>query len=55
LIIDCGANIGLVSVMMKCLFPDVKIIAIEPDETNFELLKKNLQHYEGIELINAGI
>lgn len=45
-IIDCGANIGLSVLYLKRLFPDAKIIAFEPDETNFDLLKKNLGSFE---------
>ena len=41
LIIDCGANIGLTSIQFASNFPTCKIIAIEPDRNNFELLKTN--------------
>ncbi|RZK03786.1 MAG: FkbM family methyltransferase [Flavobacterium sp.] len=41
-IIDAGANIGISSVKFKSAFPNVSIIAIEPDDSNFSLLNKNL-------------
>ncbi len=41
-IIDCGANIGLSVIYMKRLYPDATVIAFEPDEKNFDLLKKNI-------------
>jgi len=47
-IIDAGANIGLTSVYYANKFPDAKIIAIEPEETNFEMLKRNTDHYPNI-------
>ena len=42
-IIDCGANIGLSVIYMKKQFPDAEIVAFEPDNQNFELLKKNVE------------
>jgi FkbM family methyltransferase len=41
-IIDCGANIGLSVIYLKEKYPEAKIIAFEPDETNAALLKKNI-------------
>lgn len=54
-IIDCGANIGLASVYFKNKFPNSKIIAIEPEKSNFELLLKNTEKYPDIHCINCGI
>lgn len=42
-IIDCGANIGLSIIYMKQLYPEARIIGFEPDERNFELLRKNIE------------
>lgn len=47
-IIDAGANIGLASVYFANKFPDTKIIAIEPEESNFEILRKNVAPYSNI-------
>lgn len=41
LIIDCGGNIGLASLWFARLFPEAKIVSIEPDENNLELLRLN--------------
>lgn len=41
-IIDCGANIGLSVLYFNRLFPNATIIAFEPDEQIFQLLKKNI-------------
>lgn len=43
LIIDCGANIGLASLWLAYKFPLARIVAVEPDTDNFNLLRKNLQ------------
>ncbi|MDN3657159.1 FkbM family methyltransferase [Ferruginibacter paludis] len=44
-IIDCGANIGLSVIYMKRLYPNAEMIAFEPDETNFQLLSKNIASF----------
>jgi FkbM family methyltransferase len=54
-IIDGGANIGLASIALKNLYPQAKIIAIEPDTENFAQLNKNLQPYNNIHTIQAGL
>ena len=41
-IIDCGANIGLSIAYFRKLFPNAEILAFEPDEQIFELLRKNV-------------
>lgn len=54
-IIDCGANIGLSVLFYKNKFPDAKIIAVEPEISNFELLQKNTERYNNIFCIKRGI
>jgi FkbM family methyltransferase len=54
-IIDGGANIGLTSVYFKNLFPDASIIAIEPETSNYEALRKNTEKYNNINCIKAGV
>jgi FkbM family methyltransferase len=41
-IVDAGANIGLATVFYANKYPDAKIIAIEPEPSNYEMLKKNV-------------
>jgi FkbM family methyltransferase len=48
IIVDAGANIGLASIYFANKFPDSKIIAIEPEESNFEILKRNIEPYGNI-------
>lgn len=54
-ILDAGANIGLAAVFFKRKFPDVSIICIEPEPSNFEMLKKNTEKYNGITCIRKGV
>lgn len=44
-IIDCGANIGLSVIYLKRLFPDSTILAFEPDESNYQILEKNIASF----------
>jgi len=45
LLIDCGANIGLSVLHFAHEFPEAQIIAIEPDDDNFKLLRKNTRYF----------
>lgn len=47
-IIDGGANIGMATLYLKMKYPDAKIFAIEPDNSNFQLLKKNSKDFSSI-------
>jgi FkbM family methyltransferase len=54
-IVDAGANIGFFTLQMKSQFPETKIICIEPDADNFNILKKNTSYYENIFCENCGL
>jgi FkbM family methyltransferase len=54
-IIDAGANIGLTSIFFANEYPNARIIAIEPEESNFEMLRKNTAPYRNVEIINAAL
>jgi FkbM family methyltransferase len=54
-IIDAGANIGASTVYLAHLFPDSKIIAIEPERENFSLLEKNTKHHKNVKCIRAAL
>jgi FkbM family methyltransferase len=41
LIVDCGANVGYSSVYFLSRFPFATVIALEPDDGNFALLREN--------------
>jgi FkbM family methyltransferase len=57
LIIDCGSNIGLSLIYFKKLYPKARIIAFEPDPSNFEILNKNLHsfHLNDVQTHNKAI
>jgi FkbM family methyltransferase len=48
LIIDAGANIGLSTVWFAAAYPNARVIAIEPDRGNFELLQRNVAPYPNV-------
>jgi FkbM family methyltransferase len=55
IIVDLGANIGMTSIFFANQFPGAKIYAVEPEESNFEMLKKNTGQYSNIIAINKAI
>lgn len=54
-ILDCGANIGLATLYFKFKYPKARIISVEPEQSNFDLLKQNTRPYNDIHLIKKGI
>ncbi|MBC9813781.1 FkbM family methyltransferase [Crocinitomicaceae bacterium CZZ-1] len=55
LIVDLGAYIGLSALYYAETYPDAKIICVEPEDSNFELLRSNTERLRQVELINAGV
>jgi FkbM family methyltransferase len=54
-IVDAGANIGMASIFFANKYPDARIIAIEPEPSNFEMLKKNTSHYPNILAVHGAL
>jgi hypothetical protein len=54
-IIDCGANIGLSAIYYANTYPFAKIIAIEPDKSNFKYLEINTAQYKNVICLNKAI
>lgn len=57
-IIDCGANIGMATMMFAMVFDHSRITAFEPLDECFRLLSKNVKHNfpdRDIRLINAAL
>lgn len=54
-IIDAGANIGLAAVYFANRYPDTKIISIEPEKSNFDILVKNTSAYQNIDTLHRAI
>lgn len=53
--LDAGANIGLASVYFANRFPDAKIVAVEPESNNFEMLKLNARPYPNIQPVQSAV
>ena len=54
-IIDAGSNIGLAAVYFANRFPDAKIICLEPEHSNIEILRLNIKPYPNVNVIQAGL
>lgn len=54
-ILDLGANIGMSSLYFKNRFPDAHIIGVEPDESNGNMFRKNLQHFSYVDVIMGAV
>jgi FkbM family methyltransferase len=55
LIVDAGANIGLATLYFSSKFPGAKIIAIEPEQSNYELLVRNCAGTTNVTLCRAAV
>ena len=47
-ILDAGANVGYASIFFAQRYPEALIIAVEPEESNFRLLRHNTANYTNI-------
>jgi len=54
-IVDAGANIGLTSILYATRYPRARILAIEPECSNFEMLRKNTESYSNITAVHAAL
>lgn len=54
-IIDAGANIGLTSIYLASKYPTAKIVSLEPEHGNFQVLVQNAAKYENIKTVKAGV
>lgn len=54
-IIDAGANVGFASIYYSRRFPKSKILALEPEKSNFKILKKNVRPYPKVIPINKAL
>jgi FkbM family methyltransferase len=54
-IVDAGANIGLTSLFFVSRYPEARIVAIEPDDENFELLLANTGQYRNVRALKAAL
>jgi len=42
-ILDLGANVGLTAAYLGAIYPNARILAVEPDPASFQLLKRNTE------------
>jgi FkbM family methyltransferase len=54
-IVDVGAHIGMASILFALKYPTARIIAIEPEPSNFEALVRNTAPYKTITPIQAAL
>ncbi len=56
-VIDIGANIGLFTLRSKQLWPEARVIALEPHPGNFRRLKEHvgINHLQDVEPMQVGI
>ena len=54
-IIDGGANIGLASVYFSHRYPSANIVAVEPNQENSKVLKKNIVNFSNVKAKLGGI
>jgi len=54
-IIDGGANIGISSLYFAEKFPKSRVIAIEPEKSNYEILLKNIKGFKNITPMKKGL
>lgn len=54
-IMDIGANAGYASIYFAHFFPNARIIAVEPEHSNYQILIKNTMNHRNIICIQSAI
>jgi FkbM family methyltransferase len=54
-IVDAGANVGIATVYYANKYPEAKIVAVEPEPTNYAALLKNIAPYPNVTAVNAAL
>lgn len=55
IIIDAGGYIGTSAIALKRLYPNAKVIVVEPSEANLEIMKINLAMHTDIKIIYGAL
>jgi FkbM family methyltransferase len=55
LVLDLGANIGVASRYFANIFPDARIVAVEPSSRNLELLKLNTSKAPRVKVVHGAV
>lgn len=53
--IDAGAHCGYASIYFLNKFPEIEVIAVEPEKENFSVLMKNLKDLDNVTLLNNAL
>ena len=54
-IVDLGANIGLTSVLYCNAYPSARVIAVEPEQSNYGMLNRNLGPYRWVTTLPCAV
>ena len=54
-IIDGGGNVGLAALYFANVYPDAKIVSVEPESDNYNMLVDNTRAYDNIYPIQSGL
>jgi FkbM family methyltransferase len=54
-IVDAGANVGFSAVYFAERFPDAQIVAIEPERSNFEMLRRNVAPFRNVTCLRKAL
>ncbi len=54
-IVDAGANAGYAALWFATMYPSARVIAIEPDAANVDLIRRNTGHLGRVEVIHAAL
>ena len=55
IIVDAGANVGFSTIFLAHAYPLARIFAVEPEESNFQMLLKNTKFYPNVVPIHAAL
>ncbi len=55
LIVDGGANVGLATRYFRRIYPQARVVAVEPEASNVALLRKNTAHDAQVRVVHAAL
>lgn len=54
-VVDLGSHVGLSVLWFRALYPDARIVAVEPHPETFRRLRRNVGHLPHVELVHAAV
>ena len=55
IIVDAGGYIGTATIALKDIFPNAKLIVIEPSSENLEVLKYNVANLQNVKIMHGAL